>query len=107
VRPAALALAAALAAVAVPALAAEPRTPAERDRLIAKCIGEYGSEHSDRCIEIIDPTAAARKARRDYFRPDLRQDELARERGCWSDPAIINPRSCSEGTPPVRRRSAP
>ena len=105
-RRAAIILAAVLAA-AGPVLAAEPRTPAERDRLIGKCIGEYGSGWSDRCVEIIDPAAAARKARRDYFRPDLRRDELARERGCWSDPAIVNPRSCSEGAPPVRSRDAP
>ena len=102
-RRAAIVLAAVLAASAAPAPAAE-RTPAERDRLIGKCIAEYGPEHSDRCVEIIDPAAAARKARRDYFRPDLRRDELARERGCWSDPAVVNPRSCSQGAPPVRSR---
>jgi hypothetical protein len=88
---------------ASPAQALDNRTPAERDRLIGRCISEYGAEHADRCVQAIDPTAAARRAHRDYYRRD-RQDELARERRCWEDPTIINPRSCAEGVPPVRSR---
>ena len=86
------------------AMADQPiRTPAQKRALIGKCIAEYGAEHSDRCVEIIDPGAAARRAYRDFHRRD-RRDGLARERACWEDPTIINPRSCSEGAPPVRSR---
>ena len=67
-----------------PALAAElRRTPGERDRLVAKCVSEYGAEHADRCIQIIDPDAVARRAYRDFYR-HYRQGELERERICWA-----------------------
>ena len=83
------------------AMADQPiRTPAQKRALIGKCIAEYGAEHSDRCVEIIDPDAA-RRAYCDFHRRD-RRDRLARERGCWEDPTIMNPRAGSEGAPPVR-----
>ena len=102
VKRAALALVLVLAVP--PALADQPiRTPEQKRALIGKCIAEYGAEHSERCVEIIDPEAAGRRAYRDYYRRDL-GDELARERHCWNDPRIINPRGCAEGLPPVFSR---
>jgi hypothetical protein len=101
-------IALAMAAVAVPALAGElHRTPAERDRLIGRCIAEYGAQWADRCVQIIDPSAAGLRARRDFLSRSEQLRELARKRECWEDKTIINPRSCAEGLPPVRSRATP
>ena len=65
------ALALALVLVAPPTAADQSiRTPEQNRALIGKCIAEYGAEHSDRCVEIIDPDAAARRAYSDFHRRD-------------------------------------
>jgi hypothetical protein len=92
-----------LALVATPAVGERPRrSPSEKRDLIGRCISEYGLEHSDRCVEIIDPDAAARRAYRDYHGRD--RERIERERRCWEDPRIINPMACSRGADPVMRR---
>jgi hypothetical protein len=64
-----LIMAGALASASLPALADTPpyHSRHEADRLITKCIDQYGEEHSDRCVEIVDGARArANRARRDY-----------------------------------------
>ena len=79
-----------------------PLTPAERDRLIAKCIASYGIEHERRCVEIIVPHAAGRRAWRRYQR-----DGFTTERDCWTDPDITNRRACARGAAPIYREGEP
>lgn len=93
-----LILAGAIASAALPALADTPpyRTRHEADRLISRCISEYGEEHADRCVEIIDGARArAGRARRDYW--DRR--DIERMQRCLDDPGVVSPRLCARRWP--------
>jgi hypothetical protein len=96
-------IALALVVSSLPALSDERggRSRQEADHLISKCISEYGREHSNRCVEIMDsPRARANRARRD----DHQDREVERLRRCLDDPAVIDPRSCARNTIPYGGR---
>jgi hypothetical protein len=82
-----------IATFSAPALADRPRGMSDAewdDYRIAKCVREYGEEHANRCVEIIDgPRAVARKARRDYYR-----NWDAERLECRNDSATANKRTC-------------
>lgn len=86
-------IAIAIATFSAPAFADRPKGMSGQewdDYRIAKCIAEYGEEHADRCVEIIDgPRAIARKARRDYYRGGD-----AERRECLEDALILDKRRC-------------
>lgn len=95
---AALIMAGAIASATLPALADSPpyRSRHEADRLISKCISEYGEEYSDHCVSIIDGARArAGRARRDYW--ERRDTEHLRR--CLDDPGVVSPRLCARRWP--------
>ena len=95
------ALTLALVVSSLPALSDERggRSRQEADHLISKCISEYGQEHSNRCVAIIDsPRARASRARRD----DHQDREVCAWHGCVltrADTAYVPSRS--DATPPL------
>jgi hypothetical protein len=86
-----------------PALAGDrPMTQRQIDERIAGCIRDYGERYRDRCVQIMeDPSAIGRRARQGYEWRRL-EDEIERERECWDNPRIVNPRACFEA--PARNR---
>lgn len=93
-------------AVAAPAAADEILSPDQRAQRYERCIHDYGQDDAERCLELTHPGIRTDSAIHDYFLRD-REAELQRERRCWDDPRILNPRMCSEGHAPVfsRRRN--
>lgn len=87
-----IAAAIALLGIASPAIADHTtRHAPHRDELIAKCIREYGTAHSDRCVEIVSPRSVGRRAIYDYHH---------RRRIDCDDERVLNPISCSMGAEP-------
>ena len=65
---------------ASPAMAdRDSRRTMSKEAKVAKCIGDYGRKHSDRCVEIVLPNAVGRQAISDYrWRRIYCADPLAR-----------------------------
>lgn len=87
-----IAAAIALMGIASPALADHAtRHTMDRDKLVARCIREYGEAHADRCVEIVSPSSVGRRAIIDYH---------TRRRIDCDDPRVMNPLACAMGAEP-------